>query len=177
MPYTLESFIDFYSCKTGNFNWGVLAPTYTTEERNTVIQCLEVPLLIYNSDQLEFQYWDGSIWNGLAGTFNGSITYPKEEELSLNGTVHNLELTEGVNTVVFVNQGFTITGIANNGLNIQVSFINETGNNVTFSNENGNSLEANRFSTQGGNFILGNGKSVTLRWSKLLNRWKYISQF
>lgn len=115
--------------------------------------------------------------DSLANTFSGSVIYPSEISLSLTGTVNNLALAEGTNTVVLVDQGFTLTGLQNSGVNAQVTFINETGTTVTFVNESTGSVAANRFSTQSGDLVLGNGRSVTMRWSTLLNRWKYISQF
>ena len=154
---------------------GLAPPRMTTVQRDALTPI--VSELIFNITTDQFEYWTGAAWSGVAGTFNGSLVYPIETDLTLAGTVNNLVLPSGSNTVFLSNTGFTFTGIQNNNVNEQITFINQTGSNVTFQNESASSLPANRFSTTGGNFILGNGDSVTVRWSTLAQRWKYISTF
>lgn len=159
---------------------GALIPRMAKADRD-LIGFPAISLLIFNTDSSEFEYWNGSMWVGLAGTFNGAITYPNEVELSFNTQQNNLVLAEGTNTVFLtdsINSGaFTLTGIQNNGVNVQITFINNKGSNVTFAHNSGSSLVDNQFQAGGASTILSPDDAVTVRWSTLSNGWKFISRY
>lgn len=159
---------------------GVLIPRMTTAERDSITSP-GLSLLIFNTDVPEFEYWDSSAWVGLAGTFNGSITYPNEVQLSFNTQQDNLVVSSGTNTVFLTdspNSGsFTLTGIVNNGINEQITIVNNKASNVTIQHNSGSSSAGNRFDAGGASTILSPDDAITIRWSAISNAWKLISSY
>lgn len=147
---------------------GVLLPRLTTAQRNLILTPV-FSEFIFNTTSGDFEYWNGSEWVGLAGTFNGALTYPNTYIWSPTGTLNNVVFPDGTNTVVIddsVNAGgFTVTGIQNNGLNQQITFINKKAvGNISFSIEDVGSLIDNRITGQGASINLGTNSSMALRW-------------
>lgn len=157
---------------------GLLVPRLTEIQRDAVASPT-VSELVWNTDAQQYEYWTGSVWSGFAGTFNGSLIY-KETEVSYNTQQDDWAAPSNTNTIIFTDApatgSFTLTGIQNNGVNEQITFINLKSSQVTFSKNDASSLVGNRF-VGTGNFQLGPESSVTVRWSTVENFWMFISSF
>jgi hypothetical protein len=157
---------------------GILIPRMTEVQRDAIIDPQETEL-IFNVTADEFQFYciHDLRWNGLAGTFSGSITYPKEVEMVLSEITHNLVIPDGTNTVFLSNTTPTdITGIVGNGSHQQIAFHNRGSSNFSWKSEDTGSDVGNRLIIPT-NFTHAPNTTVTFRESTILNGWFPISQY